>query len=148
MKREVARSRSRREGGERRIIRRERGLGRVEFVNKHLVEAEVAGEGKLLRGVHDDAMPVRAFLPRLVHARALVLDEGAGCAERAIGLDRQRLDAATAVVRHHHALARAVHVDVAGAGAAGRLLVQGRELSGRRINGERADRAGLLVAEL
>ena len=51
MKGQVARAGAGLDGREGRIIRHERGLGRVEPADHHLVQAEVAGEGEPIAGV-------------------------------------------------------------------------------------------------
>ena len=71
----------------------------------------------------------------------MVLDERAHRAERTIGSYRKRGHAAAAVVRHENTLAGPIHREVTGALTAGVLLVQQRQLSCCRVDGERADRA-------
>jgi hypothetical protein len=68
-----------------------------------------------------------------------MLDRGGNEAERSIGLNRKRGDAAAAVIRHENALARFVHGEVAGALSAGSLLVQEGQLSRRDVDGGCAD---------
>src|ERR1019366_8922228 len=71
----------------------------------------------------------------------MVLDERAHRAERTIYSDWKRGHAATAVMRRENTLARTIHREVTGALTAGVLLVQQRQLSGCRVDGESADRA-------
>src|SRR5262245_51926304 len=93
-------------------------------------------------------MTVGTFLSGFVDAAAIVLDEGSRFAELAIFLDGQGLDAAAAVIGQENVPAVAVGDEMAGAGAAGRLLVQLGKFAGR-IDGEGGDAAGLgAVADL
>src|SRR6266446_5678401 len=86
-------------------------------------------------------MVLRAFLPLRIDTRSLVLDRGARRPQPAILLSGQRRDAAAAVIGHQHCLARAVNDQVARAVAFRGLLVQEREVSAGRVDGNGADRA-------
>ena len=98
MKRKMPRAAAGRRFAEGRIVRRERSLGRVELVDQQLVEAQIRREGEAVVGRDVDRMGVRAGLPLLDRAGAFVLNGGGRLFERAVGLDRQRGDAAAAVV--------------------------------------------------
>src|ERR1043166_576282 len=95
------------ESGSGRVVRIEGGSGRFEAISQDLVETEIASEDETIGGVGNDAMGVRTGLALRVDTGAMVLNERARGGE-AFGIDRQRRDAAAAIIRHQHALAGVV----------------------------------------
>jgi len=77
-----------------------------------------------------------------------MLNHAAGGAKASIGLDGQRGDTAPAVVGNQHTAAGFVQRDMAGAGAAGRLLVEQGQFAGGRIHLKGADRSGAFALEV
>ena len=73
---------------ERGVVRAEFAVRR-DFVNDHLVEAEIADEAELAAGIERGAVRVRGRLTRFVATVALVLHETNCVAEAAIVLDRE-----------------------------------------------------------
>src|SRR5690606_26610728 len=98
--------------------------------------------------VEINRMRVRTLLPLWIDARALVLDEGAGRLEAAVGIDRQADDAAAAVIGRQRTRAAGVDRHMTRTGAAGRLLVDQSQRAAIGINGKGADAAGLFAVEV
>ena len=92
-------------------------------------------------------MRARRRLPLGIRSRSGVLHERRGRPQRAVGRQRERGDAAAAVVGHQNVPPRRVHDDVHGPASDRRLLIERREHAGRTIDGERAHRARVLAAE-
>src|SRR5690242_11181559 len=83
-------------------------------------------------------MRMRFSLNGGIHAVPNILDESCQFTERAIFLDPNNRDAATAEVGHHHVLPGLVDRDEAGAGAAGGGGIQPPQLARRLVNGKGA----------
>ena len=105
---QMARARTRRNRRKRRIARREAARGRVDPIREHPVQPEIRGEHEAVVGRHRHGVAVRSALPRLVHARAGVLEERRRLTQLPVLLQRKRGDAAAAVVRHEQPLAGAI----------------------------------------
>src|SRR5687768_17394865 len=93
-------------------------------------------------------MGVRLLLPLLVDAAPLVLDDAAPFFQAAVRADRERADAAAAVIGSQDALAAGIDRHVARPAAAGRLLVDQLQLAGRWIDRQSTDRSRLLSLEV
>jgi len=70
----MARTGPRLDGNERRLVRFERCLGRIQIVEKNLVEAEIASDGYIFAGNSGDEVRVRSGLPAFIDARAMMLN--------------------------------------------------------------------------
>src|SRR5438034_773627 len=148
MKREMARSGTGRDGSRRRIVGDERTIGGIEFIDHDFVETEVAREREPIRRIGCDKMPVRPLLALFVHAGTAVLDEGGRRVQTSVRLDGQRLDAATAIVRHQKRLAGFIDSDMARTVTAGGLLVKKSEFTRIRIDDESAHGPALFTGEI
>jgi hypothetical protein len=119
-------------------------LGRVEFVNQHLVQAEVGNVDKMVVFGFADPVGVRPFLV-LVRAVFALVGNGSGMlAEFAVGENRVDDGVAGGVVGGEKKLAGAVEIEMAGPFALRGLRVQERELAAFGIDGERADGAAVI----
>ena len=134
--------------GKCRVVRRERALGGIETVDQDFVEAEIRDVGKAIGRIHVDVVRVRLLLAVGIDARSRVLHERRGCLQPAVAIHRQDFDAATPVVRHQHGAAGAIDRQVRRSAAAGRLLVQQRQLSALMIDGKGAHRPAGLALEM
>ena len=130
-------------GRKRRFVRSEFGIRRVEVVYENLVQTEIAIEREAVVRRRQNEMRMRPGLTFWIRAGAGVLNGSRRFTQTAIGVNRQRGDAARAVICDHQAFACGVHGDMARAAAAGKLLVQQRELAGFGFKGKGAHRAGL-----
>ena len=97
-KHQVPGSRAGLNGRKRRVIGRERAPDRVEAINEHLVEAQIAGERKVIARIAGDEMGVRPRLALRVYTGAPVLNDRARFAQTAVRLNRKRGDAAGAII--------------------------------------------------
>ena len=148
---QVPRSRARGESREGRRMRRERRPGRVERVDHHLVETEVGDEDEAVVRRKIGGVRVRLLLARRIDARAGVLDERRVRPERTVGRDRERHDAAAAVVGRDQGASGGIDVQVAGPAAHGGLLVDLLELAGggvHAISGHVAARLAVPLIDL
>ena len=131
---------------ERRVVRCERALGRVEPVDHHLVDAKVRDVGEPIARIDVDRMRVRCLLALRVDARTRVLDEGRCRLQRTIRADRQHRDTPAAIIRNEDVLAAVVDDEVRRAATDRRLPVQRGERAGLAVDREGADRpAGLAL---
>ena len=145
MKREMARTAASGRFGKRRLVRREFAAGGIDFVDKHFVQAEVAGEGEAIVRAEIHAVRMRAGLALWIDAAAFMLDEAGGLAQFAIGTDRVGGDAAAAVVRQRGHFACGIDIHMTRAAADGAGLIDERELAALRINGEGTDAAAFFA---
>ena len=129
----------------RRRIWRQLSLHVVEFVDEHVVEAEIGDEREAIVGRRADPVRVRGLLALFVEAVAAVLHEAARDAEAAVGLDLERGDAAAVVVGDEDEATRFVERDEAGAGAVRGDLIQKFKLAGFAIDLEGTDRAAFFA---
>ena len=106
------------------LVRREDAVLGVKLVDAHLVGAKLRHEGEAVVGGELDGVRVRTFLPPLVDARPLVLDDTARVLQRAITLDRKHADAAAGEVCDQHVPAGLVHDQMTRIGAVARLHVE------------------------
>jgi hypothetical protein len=81
-------SRARLDGEPRRIIRNQLAIRGIETINQDLVQAEIAGQDKLVAGVASYKVSVRAFLALMIDARTMVLDRYGRFSEMTITLKR------------------------------------------------------------
>ena len=126
--------------GERRIVRLQRAVLRVEAIDEDLVETEIGHEGEAIGRVDPDAVRVGLCLALGIDAAALMLDRGGALAEAPIRVEPDDRDAAALVVGDQDIAVRRIERDVARVGAPARLLVDQREAARLRIDAERADR--------
>src|ERR1700730_11556775 len=73
MERDVPRSRAAFQTRRRRIVRRQLTGAGIELEDQNLVEAQVADEGEVIRGIEVHTMSMGPVLPLLVDARPYVL---------------------------------------------------------------------------
>ena len=111
----------------------------IVFVDDQLVEAEIGHKEKAAADVEGHGMGVGAGLAHGVDARALMLDEVGGAAERAVLQDGQHADRAAHKVGDEDVPALMVDDQVAGIRAVGRLLVQEGQAAVGGVDGKGAD---------
>ena len=72
--------------GPRRVVGNQGCLVRIQLVQEHFVKAEIAGEHHAIVRGGGDEMGMRTILTPRVHARSVVLNRRAGCAQETGGL--------------------------------------------------------------
>jgi hypothetical protein len=156
---EVARAVARRQRDRRGIGRSERAVLRVEPPDEDLVEAEVHVQDEAARRIGLDHVRVGPVVPADGEAPrrraggaggtdvAGVLLHVDSPAQAAVRKDWQHRNGTSEIVRDQQEPAGRMEADVRGTGAAGRHGVEQIQLSVGAIDGERADRALLLVAD-
>ena len=101
------------------IVRRQRSFGAIEPVDQDLVQTQIRGKRKLVRGIEIDRVRVRRFLTLLVHARSAMLDCSGRGGEKPIGADRQNADASAAIICNQYVSSRGIDDQVTGTGPVG-----------------------------
>ena len=142
-KNQMARAGAGRHGRERRIARRQFGGVRIQMIDGNLVQTEIAIEREAIVRRRQNEMRVRPGLTCWICPGAGVQDGRRGFAETAVGVNGQRRDAAGTVICDQQTFARDIHGDMTRPAAAGKLLVQQRELAGFAFESKCAHGPGL-----
>ena len=148
VKREVPRSGAWRRGNGGLQSGRQPAAFGVVAVDEQPVRAQVRRNREPVVGVQVDGMRVRRRLPGRVDAGPLVLHDLAGGGERAVRLQRQHRERAPGVVGHQQMSPLAIHGQMAGVRAPGRLRVEQGQGAGRLVDLERADAPALVCIDV